>query len=251
MFVIVDMSDEQKRIFEKYRHHDIKLRRFDVKGCAPFFVAHCHKKYADINELSKIIGRYGSGLFPRNCEIPRELTHLVFTPGVLPLKMLVKTVGEYLCRCRKGCNLSVTVVDKYAKACDVLHTLVKGARYVNVITSRADRYRLCVSDIFTSYGISVSLSDDIASSYGSDVIVSLDDKGFETVEDGRVICYRKFSENRNIFTLNKSKLSYKSFDSEQFDIDKFVFYCALYETCGYQLLEIPAFDDINALNGVL
>lgn len=53
MFVIIDMSDDRKRIFEKYRRHDIEIKRFDVKGCAPFFCLKAHRRFYDAEEIKK------------------------------------------------------------------------------------------------------------------------------------------------------------------------------------------------------
>lgn len=251
MFVVVDMSNSPKRIFEKFRHHEIELKRYDVKGCAPFFVARCHRDYTDFAELKAIIERYGVALLPDGEAAVKQLAPLEFVPTVLPLKMLVKTVGEYFCSRDVRCDLAVTVIDKSAKVCDVLPILAKNVRYVRVITSRYDRYEMCAEDIFNSYGISIDVSDDLSVSYGSDMIISLDDKELASFDCGKIICFKKYTQNPNVFTLSQSDLLYKKFDSEKFGIDKFTFVCALYETCGYYLSQIPVFKDINELSRVL
>ncbi|MBQ8227747.1 MAG: hypothetical protein IJZ88_01905 [Clostridia bacterium] len=251
MFVIVDMSDGQKRIFEKFRKHEIELKRHDVKGCAPFFVAHCHRDYTDFDELKKIVSRYGVALFAQNDILTQKLTPVAFTPTVLPLKMLIKTVGEFFARQSERCNLSVAVIDKSARACDTMSTLAENVRYVRVITSRFDRYEICASEIFASYGISIDLSDNVASAYGSDVVISVDDAGLSNFDRGKIICYKKQTQNKNVFTLSQSDLNYAKFDCERYGIDKFTFICALYETCGYHLPHIPCFKDMGELNHIL
>lgn len=251
MFVVVDMSVRQRRLFEKFRKHEIELKRHDVKGCAPFFVARCHRDYTDFDELKKIISRYGVALLPEGDEAEQHLSSVMFTPTVLPLKMLIKTVGEHFERQGSRCNLTVTVIDKAAKGCDALPALAKNARYVRVVTSRFDRYEICAGEIFASYGISIALSDNIATAYGSDVIISLDDSELSDFDCGKIICYKKLTENKNVFTLSQSDLSYKKFDCEHYSIDKFTFICALYETCGYYLTQIPCFKDIGELTRII
>ncbi len=241
MFVVVDMSDNRKRIFEKFRQHEIELKRHDVKGCAPFFVAQCHRNYTDFDELKRIISRYGVALIPQDERLLVELGSLVFEPTVLPLKMLIRTVGEYLIRNKDKQNIIATVVDDNARACDMIQFLACNVRHIRVITSRFDRYNLIAAELFASYGINLELSEDISSAYGSDVIVSLNDKLFGGLDYGNLVCYKKYSENKNVFVLDKCNLSYDKFDSERYGIDKFTFVSTLYETCGYYLPKIPAF----------
>ncbi len=251
MFVIIDMSNNQRRLFEKYRRHEIELKRHDVHSCAPFFVASCHRNYTDFDKLRAIVERYGVALFARDTQVPQQLVDLEFEPTVLPLKMLIKTVAEHLSRQEKRCDLTVSIIDKSAKAGDVLHYIAKQARYVSVLTSRMDRYEFYTERIYNSMGISVDLTDNLSSLYSSDIIISVDDKELDFFDKSKIISYRKYTQNQNVFTLCESDLFYKKFDCERFGIDKFRFVCALYETCGYHLKEIPIFKDITTLDKVI
>ncbi len=245
MFVVVDMPDGKKRLFEKFRRHEIELKRHDVKGCAPFFVASCHRDYTDFAQLKKLISRYGVALVGQDEMLKNELSSVLFEPTVLPLKMLVKTVGEYFLREKEQRNKTVSVIDENAKACDMLTCLASNVRYVQVITSRLDRYEAAAAEIFNAYGISVGLSDNIATAYGSDVIISLNDKAFADYDCGRIFCYKKHTRNRNAFAFSRTDLSYDKFDCERYGVDNFTFICALYETCGYHIGKIPVFDDLR------
>ncbi len=245
MFVVVDMSGGRKRIFEKFRRHEIELRRHDVKGCAPFFVAKCHRGYTDFDELKKMISRYGVALVGQDNELKKELSSVLFEPAVLPLKMLVQTVGEYFWREKEQRNKTVAIFDENAKAYDVLGTLARNVRYVRVVTSRLDRYETTAAEIFNSHGICVELSDNVATAYGSDIIISLNDKPFADYDYGRIFCYKKYTGNSHVFVLNHTNLGYDKFDCEQYGIDKFTFICALYETCGYHIRKIPVFTELN------
>lgn len=247
MFVIVDMSDGRKRLFEKFRRHEIELKRHDVKGCAPFFVAKCNRKYTDLSELKRLISRYGVALAGQDEMLRNELGDILFEPTVLPLKMLVKTTGEYFAREKERQNKTVTVFDENARACDVIGCLARNVRYVRVVTSRFDRYEIASAEVFASYGISIEISDNLATAYGSDVIISLTDKPFAEFDCGRIICYKKHTKNPNSYALNHTDLSYDKFDCERYGIDKFTFICALYETCGYYLKKIPVFSELNGV----
>ena len=247
MFVIVDMPDGRKRIFEKFRRHEIELKRHDVKGCAPFFVASCHRNYTDFNELKKLISRYGVALVGQDEMLRNEMSSVLFEPTVLPLKMLVKTVGDYFGREKENQSKTVTVFDDNARACDVIGCLARNVRYVRVVTSRFDRYEIAAAEVFASYGISIELSDDVSTAYGSDVIITLSDEPFKDFDCGKVICYKKHTQNPNFFALNQTNLSYDRFDCERYGIDNFTFVCALYETCGYYLKKIPVFTELNGV----
>lgn len=251
MFVVVDVSDNRKRLFEKYRSHEIQLKRYDVSGCAPFFVAKCHRRYTDFDDLIKTISRYGVALISEGDDLEEKLSSVLFSPSVLPLKMLIRTIGEHFLRQGGKNNQTVTVVDRAAKGCETLPVLAKSVRYVRVVTSRFDRYESCASEIFSSYGISIDLSDDLATAYGSNVIISLNDNGLEDFDCGKIICYKKLSRQRNVFELTSCDLDYKKFDCKAYGIDPFTFVCALYETCGFSLPQIPIFKDIDQLNHIL
>lgn len=251
MFVVIDMSDEKQRLFEKYRKHEISLKRYDVRSATPFFVAKCHKKYTDFNELKRIINRYGVALFDEKTEIPELLKELAFEPSVLPLKMLVRTVSEYFAGQKSRCDLSVAVIDVSAKVCDVLPLLARQVRYVRVITSRADKYDLCADTIYKTLGISVEISDDLISAASCDIIISVDDKQSDFFTDAKIICYNKTTQKSNVFSLKDSQISYDKFDCDKYGINKFTFICALYETCGYHLKEIPVFKDISTIDKAL
>lgn len=245
MFVIVDMPDGRKRLFEKFRRHEIELKRHDVKGCAPFFVASCYKNYTDFAQLRRLISRYGVALAGQDEVLRGELGSVLFEPSVLPLKMLVKTVGEYFAREKEKQNKTVTVFDENARACDEIAALARNVRYVRVVTSRFDRYETVAAEIFASCGIGIELSDNLATAYGSDVIITLCDEPFADFDYGRIICHKKQTRNLNSFVLNRTDLRYDKFDCQRYGIDNFTFVCALYETCGYYLKKIPVFNELN------
>ncbi len=241
MFVIIDMSENKNRIFEKWRKHEIELNRFDVASAAPFFVLKANKKYTDIARVKSLVECYGSAIFAKGYEIPTQLRELEFQPSVLPLKMLIKTVADYFLRQEAMGEVSVSVVDEFAKAGDMLQYLAKSVRYLRVITSRPDRYELYSNKLYSSLGISVELSGDLMSAYGSDVIISLDDTKLEDFNKSKIVVHKKLSSNRNVYCLDKSDLKYKFFDCTRYGIDEFYFLCALYETCGYRIKDIPNF----------
>lgn len=247
MFVVIDMSDERKRIFEKRRKHNITLIRHDVKGCAPFFVAKCHRKYTDINELRALVECYGVALFPDEGIIPEEMKHLSFEPEVLPLKMLVKTVGNCLSQKNDGYDLTLSIVDPGAKCCDVIREVVNKVRYVRVITSRCDRYEMCVSQIFVSQGIKIDVTSDYSCLNGSDIVICVDDSLAKNADCKKIICFNKSDGNPLSTALFETKAAYSKFDSRQYGISPFRFLCALYETCGYPLKQPPLFDNTQAL----
>ncbi len=241
MFVIIDMSENKNRIFEKYRKHDIQLSRYDVSSSAPFFVLKGHRKYTDISKVKRVVECYGSAVFAKGYEVPEELRSLEFVPTVLPLKMLIKTVAEYFSRQECVGDLSVSVVDEFAKAGDSLQYLAKSVRYLRVITNRMDRYEFYCNQLYSSTGISVEMSNDLMTAYASDIIISLDDTRLTTFDKSKIIVHKKYSTNKNVRFLDKCDLEYKNFDCTRYGIDKFYFLCALYETCGYRLKDIPTF----------
>ncbi len=242
MFVIADMSDERKRIFEKYRKHEIILHRHDVKGCAPFFVAECHKKYTDLNELKSIVERYGVALFPDKADIPQIMKPLSFEAEVLPLKMLVKTVGDYLSKSKSHFDITVSIIDPGAKCCDVICEIASKVRFVRVITNRCDRYDICIRQIFNSLGIRIEVTDDISSANGSDAVICINDSQALRTDCKKVICFNKTCEEMNSTVLLETDARYEKFDSSIYGISPFRLLCALYETCGYHLTKIPLFN---------
>ncbi len=241
MFVVIDMSNNKKRLFEKYRYHEIELERHDVPLSAPFFVAKCHKKYTNIQQLKRIVECYGCALFPQSSEIPNEIRELQFKPETLPLKMLIKTVAEHFSKQQELFDTSVSIIDKSAKAGDMLHLLSKHVRYVRVVTNRPDKYALFADNLYSSMGISVEITSNILSAYSSDLVISLNDLHLDGFDKSKILVYEKSTQNKNVFCLNKCDSVYPDFDSKKYNIDSFLFLCALYETCGYRLPYLPSF----------
>lgn len=241
MFVIIDMSDAKKRIFEKYRKHETVITRHDVCSSAPFFVARAHKLYPDLAELKHIVTRYGCAIASDGVFLPDSFDSLMFRPHILPLKMLIKSAAAALSSKGKS-NISVTVIDKDAKVPSDIEQLVPFARRVRVITAKHSLYDESVSRIYKNLGAVVMVSDNYSTAYGSDLIISLDDKELNGFDYGKIIVYKKYSPQSNVFVLDKCRFNYHGFDSEKYGVDSYLFLCALYETCGYRLDQLPMFD---------
>ena len=242
MFVIIDMSDERKRIFEKYRKHETTVTRHDVFSCAPFFVARAHKLYPDFEELRRVVTRYGCALAADDICLPDSFGTLMFSPQILPLRMLVNSAALAISSKGKS-NISVTVIDKDAKAVGDIDKIVPFARSVHVITAKQHLYDETVSGIFENFGAVVIVSDNYSTAYGSDLIISLDDRELDGIDYGKIIVYKKYSLQGNVTAVNKCRFTYRGFDSEKYGVDSYLFLCALYETCGYRLNQIPVFEE--------
>ena len=241
MFVIFDMSDDRKRIFEKYRKHETVIKRHDVCSSAPFFVARAHRLYPDFEELRQIAVRYGCALAADDICLPASFDSLMFTPQILPLRMLIKSAAQALSQKSKS-NISVTVIDKNAKATGDIEQLVPLARSVRVITAKPAAYDETVSSIFNTLGAVVILSDNYSTCYGSNLIIAPDDRELDGFDYGKIIVYKKYSSQANVTSLNKCAFKYRGFDSEEYGVDSCLFLCALYETCGYRLNQLPVFE---------
>lgn len=252
MFVIIDMSDDRKRIFEKYRRHDIEIKRFDVKGCAPFFCLKAHRRFYDAEEIKKTVGRYGLAVFAHDIPIPHELSDLEFKPYTLPLKMLICSAAAYYGslgeKQRREC---VTVIDKRAKCCDVIWTLANNVRYVRVITDKAEKYEDACRKIYEKCGAAVSVTDKLASAYGSDMIISVDNSEVKDFDCGKIMVYKKTAEQKNAYSFSSCRTVYPGFDCERAGVDSYLLLCALYETCGYRPEGIPLFDGFDAAASVM
>lgn len=247
MFVIIDMSDDRKRIFEKYRRHDIELKRFDVKGCAPFFTLKAHKVYYDTKEIRKTVERYGLALFSHETSAPTELSDLEFKPYVLPLKMLICSAAAYYGYLDKEQrHACVTVIDKRAKCCDVIELLANNVRYVRVITDKADKYESVCRMIYEKSGAAVYVTSELASAYGSDMILSVDNSEICDFDCGKIMVYKKTAEQKNAYSFSHCKAAYPNFDCEKAGVDSYLLICALYETCGYHPNGVPLFDGFDA-----
>lgn len=247
MFVIIDMSDDRKRIFEKYRKHDIEMKRFDVKGCAPFFYLKAHKEYYDAAEIKETVNCYGQALFAHGFAPPRALADLEFKPYTLPLKMLVCSAAAYYrSLSAKKRNVTVTVIDQRAKCGDVIGTLAECVRYVRVISDKTDRYESICREIYKKSGAAITVTDDIACAYGSDMILSVDNKSISDFDCGKIMVYKKSAEQKNAYSFSSCNAEYPLFDCDKAGIDSYLLLCALYETCGYRIEEMPLFKNFDA-----
>lgn len=248
MFVIVDMSDNRKRLFEKYRRHDIETKRFDVKSCAPFFVAKSHREYTGLELLKETVKRYGFALFPDKEKPPQPLEELTFTPHVLPLKMLIKTAANHYGALKSAQQkVTVSVVDKMGKASDMIGELASAVRYVRVVSAKTKLYESVSQKIYERCGAVVMVTDNFSTIYGSDIILSVDDKGLENFDVGTIIVYQKYSNLKNVHVMNNTSINYAKFDSESLGVNKYRFICALYETCGYRIYDVPIFEGFEKI----
>lgn len=241
MFVIVDMSDNTNRLFEKHRKHPVSVNRVDVMGCAPFFTAKAHCKYTNTADLEKVIRRYGCAIFSSG-NVPLELKSLCFTPQVLPLKMLVKTAARYFMNADSTAKkATVTVFDPSAKACDEVSRLCTSVRYVRVVTKKTAVYEKLSNEVFNECGAVLCVTENPQTAQGSDLVIALNSKMIDSVEFKNAVVYKKTTPRRGVTELSKCRIKHllpacaKGFD------DDFLILSALYETCGYKIDNIPVF----------
>lgn len=241
MFVIVDFSDERKRRFEKHRKHIIETKRCDIFGGAPFFIASAHRVYFDRAELEGIIKQCGTAIF-RDGIVPDGFEKHRFSPSVLPLRMLVKSAAEFFSGAPPAArNKTVCVADRYAYAAEETAELSHHVRFVRVITDRADVYYAVQREVYRSCGAVMSVSADRNLTYGSDCVMALSDVDFDPLSVPFSFVYRKHSHCDSVFTAKESSFLPSGFEKETVGIDKMEFLCALFETCGYKITEIPVF----------
>lgn len=247
MFVIVDLTDERNRRFEKYRKHTIETRRCDVFGGAPFFVAKAHGVYFDKERLEGIIKRCGAAIF-KNEKIPDGFLKYRFTPQVLPLRMLIKTVAVFFKNAPISCkNITVCVVDDFAYAADDVFALSQYVRFVRVVTKRPDVYFATQRKAYSSFGAVITVGTDKSLCAKSDCAIALCDDEFDPFAVKCGLVYKKKSACDNIFSPSTDSFSLPIFKEEQAKIDGFEFFSALFETCGYKIEKIPIFYDAKSI----
>ena len=247
MFVIVDLSDERKRRFEKYRKHIIETRRCDVFGSAPFFIAAGHGVYFDRAELENIIKRSGTALF-RYGRIPAGFEKYSYSPSVLPLKMLVRTAALHFREAPvKSRNRTVSVFDRYAFAADEVEELSEYVRFVRVITDRPDVYYASQQRAYKACGAVITVGSERELAAKSDCAIALNDEQFDPLCVKAALVFSKNSACDNVFEAKNSSYTLKEFEEESAGIDRFLLLCALFETCGYKISEIPIFFDAKSI----
>ncbi len=247
MFVIVDLTDERNRRFEKYRKHIIETKRCDVFGGAPFFVAAGHWKYTDKNQLEGIIKRCGTAIF-KDEKIPDGFLKYRFTPQVLPLRMLIKTVAEFFKKAKSNCkNITVCVVDDFAYSADDVLALSQYVRFVRVVTKRPDVYFATQKKAYSAFGAVITVGTDKSLCAKSDCAIALCDDEFDPLSVKCGLVYKKKSACDNVFSPSTASFSPPIFKEEQAKIDSFEFLSALFETCGYKIEKIPIFYDAKSI----
>lgn len=247
MFVIVDLTDERKRRFEKYRKHIIETKRCNVMGGAPFFVAKCHRQYFNRAELERIIKRCGAAIF-KDGIIPDGFQKYSFTPSVLPLRMLVNSAAEFFKENPSaGRNMTVSIVDESAVSQKEVVALSQYVRFVRVITNRPDLYFSAELEAYNSFGAVLLVSKSVAAVKDSNLLIALNDEIFTPQEVKNAIVYSKKSYCENVFSAKESSFVLSEFEKETLGIDKFCFICALFETCGYKIQKIPTFCDAKSI----
>lgn len=247
MFVIVDLTDEKNRRFEKFRKHTIETRRCDVFGGAPFFVAKAHGVYFNKDDLEGIIKRCGTAIF--KCEkIPDGFQKYRFTPQVLPLRMLVKTAEEFFKEANVSVrNSTVCIVDNLAYAIEDTISLSRYVRFVRVITKRPDVYLAAQREAFSKFGAVLTVGEDNSLAIKSDCAIALCDDEFDPLTVKCALVYRKKSACDNIFQPKTSGFLPPIYDKEAVGIDSFELLSALFETCGFKIGEIPYFYDAKSI----
>lgn len=246
MFVIVDFTDERKRRFEKHRKHIIKTKRCDIFGGAPFFTASAHKIYFDRAELEGIIRQCGTAIF-RGGAVPDGFEKYCFTPSVLPLRMLIKSAAEFFSGVPPAAkNKTVCVADRYAYAAKETAELSRHVRFVRVITARADAYYAVQKEVYNSFGAVMCVSEDANLAYGSNCVIALSDGDFDPLSVPLSLVYQKNSHCDSVFAARASSFLPSGFEEATAEIDKLEFLCALFETCGYKIPEIPVFCDAKS-----
>lgn len=247
MFVIVDLSDERKRRFEKYRKHIFETKRCDVMGSAPFFIAKGHRQYFDFAELEKIIKRCGTAIF-KDGYIPDGMEKYSFVPSVLPLRMLVNTAVEYFRENPSaGRNITVSIVDEFAFAVKEVTALSQYVRFVRVITKRQDLYSSAELDAYSSFGVVILTGKSDCIARGSNLLISLNDGNFNPQDVENALVYSKNTYCENVYSVKNSSFIPAEFEKEMCGTDDFRFFCALFETCGYKIEKIPVFSDAKSI----
>ncbi len=246
MFVIADFTNEEKRLFEKFRKHDFEFTRCNVQGCAPFFILRGHRLYSDMAEAENIIKQFGLAIFKDDI-VPGELGRYKFKPRVLPVKMIIKSVCEVYSDCPElSKNITVSVFDPYAKFCDEVTELSCCVRFLKVVTKRTDVYEKIQQKIYSMNGAAIYVGNNQASADGSDIAIALSDDELTEREIKYAFVYYKSSFDRNIFQAQKYILPISGYEKEAEKVDYFSFFSALYETCGYKILKIPSFSDVKS-----
>ncbi len=247
MFVIVDLSDDRKRRFEKYRKHILETKRCDILGGAPFFITKGHRSYFDREQLEKTVKRCGTALF-KDGYIPRGFEKYQFAPSVLPLKMLVQSAVSFFCENPgSGKKLTVTIFDDYAFAADEAAALSQYVRFVKVITKRCDLYGTAQQKAYSSFGAVLNVSENDLIAEKSDCVIALSDSRFALTGTECLLVYSKKSYCENVFSAHESSFIPYEFEKEMQGTDRFCFLCALFETCGYKIRKIPVFNDAKSI----
>ncbi|MCQ2480197.1 MAG: hypothetical protein MJ120_06095 [Clostridia bacterium] len=247
MFVIVDLTDEKIRRFEKYRKHIIETRRCDVFGGAPFFIAKAHGVYFDHDELEGIIKRCGTAIFKEN-KIPDGFQKYRFTPQVLPLRMLIATATDYFRKVSAGeRNRTVCVMDKLAYGLEDTVNLCRYVRFVRVITERPDVYLAAQRESYLKWGAVMTVGTDRSLSAKSDCVIALSDTEFDPLSVKFAMVYEKKSACDNVFAPETSGFLPPNFKDEAAGIDSFELFSAIFETCGYKIEKIPYFYDAKSI----
>lgn len=247
MFVIIDLSDVRKRRFEKYRKHIIETKRCDIFGSAPFFIARGHSEFYDYDELEGIIKRCGAALF-KNKNIPDGLEKYEFSPSVLPLKMLIKTAAEFYRNLpAEKRNVKVSIYDRYARAVSETAELSRYVRFVSVMTLRPGAYRKAAQSVYEESGAVIKVRDFAEREKECTLTVALSDREIIPSVSELCIVYSKYSACDNVFAAQISTFMPEGYEKECDGIDRFRFFCALFETCGYRISEIPQFSDAKSI----
>ena len=247
MFAVVDLSDERNRRFEKYRKHPFTVKRCDVFGCAPFFTVEGHGRYSDFGELGRIISRIGTAIF-KDGNVPEGLEKCVYSPTVLPLRMLVKSVSEYFReQSTTGRNRKICVVDEKAYAAKEVTELSRYARFVRVVTGRRDTYSAAEQEAFKSFGAVITAGENRNLVCGCDCVIALSDRSFNPSSAELSLVYSKTAACDNVFAVKECSTLPEISDKAPAGIDRFEFYCALFETCGLRINEIPVFNDAKSI----
>lgn len=246
MFVIIDLSDERQRRFEKYRKHIIETKRCDILGGAPFFVARGHRRYVDFAELKKIIKRCGTAIF-KDGYIPDGFEKYSFVPSVLPLRMLVNSAVDFFRENPSAGRITVSIVDEYATAHKEVKMLSQYVRFVRVITKRPDLYSSVERDAYNSFGAVLLIEKNISAAKDSNLLIALNDGIFVPKEVEMAVVYSQKEYYENVFSVKNSSFLPVGFEKETDGTDKYQFFCGLFETCGYKIREIPVFFDAKSI----
>ncbi len=161
--------------------------------------------------------------------------------------MLVKSAAEFFSGAPPAVrNKTVCVADRYAFAAAETAELSRYVRFVRVITDRTDAYYAVQKEVYRSCGAVMSVGTDRNLAYGSDCVLALSDSDFDPLSVPFSLVYQKNSACDSIFTVRESSFLPSEFEKETAGIDKLEFLCALFETCGYKIHEIPVFCDAKS-----